>query len=300
VAWPRVAWQACPVIQALKVIEPPLGRAGVLSETNLRDVLCRPYGTFSYSVVLTQRSRAGLKYFAPTELELEGRSRPHATIAGTMADWARPLELSREALINSARTAVATVASLLLARSLKLPEFYWAPISTVVILLSIINPLTLAWQRFAGTALGAALGALIATFFSSNWIVYGAGIFVCGIVCSLLRVNSAYRFAAITLSIVLLIAHERPPWIVASHRFVEVSLGIAVALLTAEVWRMPGVKAGSRGGMVRQPDVSSPRKLPAQAELRRATVQIHAGEAPHSFPIRAGGPSSTLFVNAWG
>lgn len=35
------------------------------------------------------------------------------------------------------------------------------------------------------------------------------------------------------------------PWIVASHRFVEVSLGIAVALLTAEVWRMPGVKAGS-------------------------------------------------------
>ena len=162
----------------------------------------------------------------------------------TMADWARRLRLSREALINSARTAVATVASLLLARSLKLPEFYWAPISTIVILLSTINPLTLAWQRFAGTALGAALGALIATFFSSNWIVYGAGIFVCGIVCSFLRVESAYRFAAITLSIVLLIAHERAPWIVASHRFVEVSLGIAVALLTAEVWRVPGTKAG--------------------------------------------------------
>ena len=108
-----------------------------------------------------------------------------------MADWARRLGLSREALINSARTAVATVASLLLARSLKLPEFYWAPISTIVILLSTINPLTLAWQRFAGTALGAALGALIATFFSSNWIVYGAGIFACGIVCSFLRVGSA-------------------------------------------------------------------------------------------------------------
>src|SRR5205807_5553622 len=76
-----------------------------------------------------------------------------------MADWARRLGLSREALINSARTAVATVASLLLARSLKLPEVYWAPISTIVILLSTINPLTLAWQRFAGTALGAALGA---------------------------------------------------------------------------------------------------------------------------------------------
>src|SRR5947209_5284891 len=160
-----------------------------------------------------------------------------------MATGPTRLGLRREALLNSARTTVATVISLLLARSLKLPEFYWAPISTIVILLSTINPLTLAWQR-AGTALGAALGALIATFFSSNWIVYGAGIFVCGIVCSFLRVGSAYRFAAITLSIVLLVAHERAPWIVASHRFVEVSLGIAVALLAAEVWRVPGAKAG--------------------------------------------------------
>ena len=75
-------------------------------------------------------------------------------------------------------------------------------------------------------------------------MAYGTGIFICGIVCSLLRVNSAYRFAAITLSIVLLVAHERAPWIVASHRFVEVSLGIAVALLAAEVWRVPGAKAG--------------------------------------------------------
>src|SRR6266699_3980990 len=141
------------------------------------------------------------------------------------------LPLNRESLINSARTAVATVASLLLARSLRLPEFYWAPISTIVILLSTINPLTLAWQRFAGTALGAALGALIATFFHANWVVYGAGIFVCGILSALLRLGSAYRFAAIAISIVLLVAHGRPPWIVAAHRFVEVSLGIAVALL---------------------------------------------------------------------
>src|SRR5258708_3148153 len=162
-----------------------------------------------------------------------------------MANWPSYLQISRESLINSARTAVATVASLLIARSvLKLPEFYWAPISTIVILLSTINPLTLAWQRFAGTALGAALGAAIATFLSPSWIVYGAGIFVCGILCSLLRLSSAYRFAAITLSVVLLITHQRPPWIVAIHRFVEVSLGITVALLVTAVWKVPGNKAG--------------------------------------------------------
>ena len=153
--------------------------------------------------------------------------------------------LDRNAVIHATRTAAAAVLSLLLARSvLKLPEFYWAPISTIVILLSTINPLTLAWQRFAGTALGAALGAVIATFFHANWIVYGVGIFVCGILSTLLRLGGAYRFAAIAFSIVLLVAHERPPWIVAAHRFVEVSLGIAVALLVTVVWRVPVSRAG--------------------------------------------------------
>jgi uncharacterized membrane protein YccC len=165
-----------------------------------------------------------------------------------MGSWMKRTELGREAFLNALRTTVATVASLLLARSLKLPEFYWAPISTVVILLSTIDPMTLAWQRFAGTALGAALGAVIATLvgpsWGPNWAVYGGGIFVCGILCSVLRVGSAYRFAAITLTLVLLIAHQRPPWIVAAHRFVEVSLGIAVALAVTRVWPAPGRETG--------------------------------------------------------
>src|SRR5262245_53289735 len=110
-----------------------------------------------------------------------------------MANPAGQFGLSRDALLNSARTAVATVISLLLARSLlRLPEFYWAPVSTIVILLSTTNPLALAWQRFAGTALGAALGAAIATFFPANWAVYGVGIFVCGILSAVLRSGSAY------------------------------------------------------------------------------------------------------------
>jgi uncharacterized membrane protein YccC len=164
-----------------------------------------------------------------------------------MTAWTIRLGLTREALFHSARTAVAAVLSLLLARALSLPEFYWAPISTIVILLSPSDPFTLAWQRFAGTALGAAVGALIATFVHVNWMVYGwmvygAGILLCGLLSALLRLGGAYRFAAITLSIVLLIAHAAPPWVVAYHRFVEVSLGIAVALLVSKVWRLPAAK----------------------------------------------------------
>ena len=151
----------------------------------------------------------------------------------------RWLGLTRASLLASARTAVAAVASLTISRSLRMPEFYWAPISTIVILLSTIDPLTLAWQRFAGTALGAALGALIATYAHPNWLVYGVGLFICGILSSLLRVGSAYRFAAIAMSIVVLIAHDRPAWVVATHRFIEVSVGIAVALLATIVWPVP-------------------------------------------------------------
>jgi uncharacterized membrane protein YgaE (UPF0421/DUF939 family) len=149
---------------------------------------------------------------------------------------ATPYRLTRDTVLDAVRTTIAAVASLLLARLLKLPEFYWAPISAIVIIQSTIDPRTLAWQRFAGTALGAVLGALIATFFPSSALVYAAAIFLCGLLCALLGFRGAYRFAAITLSIILLIAHTRPAWIVAFHRFVEVSVGIAVSLAISEVW----------------------------------------------------------------
>jgi uncharacterized membrane protein YgaE (UPF0421/DUF939 family) len=149
---------------------------------------------------------------------------------------ANTCKLTLDTLLDAARTTVAAVVSMLLARALKLPEFYWAPISAIVIIQSTIDPRTLAWQRFAGTAVGAVLGALIMTFFPSSALVYAAAIFLCGVLCAFLRLRGAYRFAAITLSIILLIAHTRPAWIVASHRFVEVSVGIAVALTLSELW----------------------------------------------------------------
>lgn len=145
-------------------------------------------------------------------------------------------KLTLDNVLDAARTTVAAVVSLLLARLLKLPESYWAPISAIVIIQSTIDPRTLAWQRFAGTALGAVMGALIATFFSSSALVYAVAVFLSGVFCALLRFRGAYRFAAITLSIILLIAHQSAAWIVAAHRFVEVSVGIAVALVLAELW----------------------------------------------------------------
>ena len=144
--------------------------------------------------------------------------------------------VNRYSLLDSLRTTVAAVAAMLIARMFKLPEFYWAPISTIVIVQSTIPPMTLGWQRFVGTAMGAVLGAALATFFPAKALVYGIGILLCGVLAFLLRVGAAYRFAAITLSIVLLIPHASGVWIVGWHRFLEVSLGIAVALVVTVVW----------------------------------------------------------------
>lgn len=146
--------------------------------------------------------------------------------------------VSLDSLLDSVRTTLAAVAAMLLARLLKMPEYYWAPISTIVIIQSTIPPRTLGWQRFVGTALGAVLGAAIATFFHPTAVVYAMGILLCGLLAWSLRVGGAYRFAAITLSIILLIPRARVPWITGWHRFLEVSLGIAVALVVATAWPM--------------------------------------------------------------
>jgi uncharacterized membrane protein YgaE (UPF0421/DUF939 family) len=140
---------------------------------------------------------------------------------------------------HSVRTAVAAMASLVAARQCRLPEAYWAPITTLVITQSSLGAaFAVSWKRFVGTALGALTGGLIASHFPSNVFIFGATVFVLGPLCALLRVDrSAYRFGGVTLSIVLLIPRTTySPWSVAFHRFAEVSIGIGVALLFATVW----------------------------------------------------------------
>ena len=144
--------------------------------------------------------------------------------------------INRETVLDSMRTTLAAVVAMLLARLLHLPEFYWAPISAIVIVQSTIAPMTLGWQRFVGTALGAVVGIVLATFLHTSTVVYGLGILACGMLAWVLRVGGAYRFAAITLSIILLVPRAQAPWITGWHRFLEVSLGIFVALVVTTFW----------------------------------------------------------------
>ena len=141
-------------------------------------------------------------------------------------------------LLHAVRTAVAAVVSYLVARMFRLPEAYWASISTLIVMQSTLGAaLPISAQRFAGTAIGAAVGAATATYFPGRVWAFGIAVFVVGVVCAAFGVaRSAYRYASITLAIVMLVGRSASPWLIALHRFFEVSLGIAVGLLLSALW----------------------------------------------------------------
>jgi len=141
-------------------------------------------------------------------------------------------------LVHSLRTAVACVVSLLVARLFRLPEAYWAPITTVVITQSSLGAaLTVSWDRFLGTVQGVVVGAAMATYFGPNAVAFGIGVFVLGLIRLVTHSDlTGYRFGGVALAIVLLVPRTGPPWQIAFHRFVEVSIGIGVALVLSVVW----------------------------------------------------------------
>ena len=144
-------------------------------------------------------------------------------------------------VVHSIRTAIAATLSLAVARLFGLPEAYWAAIATLVVMQSTLDAtLLLSIERIAATALGAVTGALLASFFTANLLLFAATVFVLGLLCAAFRMEkSAYRYASVTLAIIVLIPRANAAWIVAVHRFVEVSVGLLVALAVTAVWPEP-------------------------------------------------------------
>jgi uncharacterized membrane protein YccC len=145
------------------------------------------------------------------------------------------------------RTTVGALISLAASRLLTMPEAYWAPITTLIVMQTDVEAtLAISARRLIGTALGAASGALLFQYFGPNIAAFGAGVFLTGVACVVLEHahsklsgyvdRTAYRYGGITLAVVLLIPHSAGIWKIAMDRFIEVSLGIVVALVLAKVW----------------------------------------------------------------
>ena len=86
--------------------------------------------------------------------------------------------------------------------------------------------LTISSERFAGTALGAVAAILLVPHLEPSMLAFAVRVFGLGLVCGMLHLDhAAYRFAGITVAIVVLGWKAGPVWRVALHRFIEVSLG---------------------------------------------------------------------------
>lgn len=135
--------------------------------------------------------------------------------------------------------AIAALVSYLIAALFRLPEAYWAPMSTLIVMQITFNAaLPVAVQYVAGTAAGAAVGAATDAYAHGSVWAFAAAILFIGFLCVVLRVErSSFRYASITLVIVMLVPRSTSARLVALHRFFEVSIGITVGLALFAIWQ---------------------------------------------------------------
>jgi len=124
-----------------------------------------------------------------------------------------------------------------LAFFLNMEEFYWAPISTIIVMQSTLGS---SWdsskQRIIGTVIGVLMAGVMYELPLPLTLRLGLGIFVMGLICAKLNLTlSAFRFSGVSFAIIILIPHVETAWRIGAHRFVEVVLGIAVALAVTAV-----------------------------------------------------------------
>ncbi len=141
-------------------------------------------------------------------------------------------------LKHAARTAVATVATLLLVEALGLPQGYWAVITAVIVMQANLGgSIRAGWSRLAGTAVGAIFGILAAMALGQGWLAVGLAVFATITICTLVpHLRDSARVAGITAVIVILAGHpgEAPAWL-GLFRFIEISVGIVTALVISTV-----------------------------------------------------------------
>lgn len=128
-------------------------------------------------------------------------------------------------------TGITGIVSLYLAQRFRLPQGYWAVISSIIVIQSDIDAtIKMSWNRVAGTAVGAVIGGVFLIFCGEHIWSFGIGLGAVVFLSMSFKLMESYRIAAVTLAIVMLTSQSGEPWLVAWHRFLEVSLGILVAL----------------------------------------------------------------------
>lgn len=131
------------------------------------------------------------------------------------------------------KASVAAVLATIYYQALNLPEGYWAVISAVIVMeASVQDSLRLSWFRFAGTAIGATIGLMGVLLLGATPWAIGIAILLTILLCHALNLKESYRLAGATAAIVILASRMNPAEF-ALQRFIDVSVGILIALLVS-------------------------------------------------------------------
>ena len=92
-------------------------------------------------------------------------------------------------------------------------------------------------RRLIGTLFGVTIAAVQISFTPHSLLSYAAAITALGLICSLARLHpSAFRFGAIAMTVVVTADGGNHVWKTAATRFIDVALGILVALVVVRLW----------------------------------------------------------------
>ncbi len=143
-----------------------------------------------------------------------------------------PRAATAENARQAIKTAVAGLVSMYVARLFHLPEGYWAAISALIVMQSNVGAtLSASRTRLAGTAVGAVVGGAFVALWGDSIPGFALAVALAFFLCFVLRLPDSQRLATVTVAIIMLIGRPVSPWTVALHRFIEVSLGILIALV---------------------------------------------------------------------
>jgi uncharacterized membrane protein YccC len=150
--------------------------------------------------------------------------------APVAANWWRRKKIGNRA-IGAFKTSLAAVLCLWLGNLFGLTHSYWAAVSAIVVMGSDSG---VTWascrDRLIGTGIGALLGWGTAYVWHGHYLLYGLAVLICLLVCSTLEFEKAGRLAGVALTIIVLIKIDGGPGSAALARFLEVGLGVVVAL----------------------------------------------------------------------
>lgn len=158
--------------------------------------------------------------------------------------FAMPRPFTASMLRHALRTAIAAAVTAALTQVLDLEQGYWAVFSSILVMQAHIGgSIAAGWARLLGTASGALLGALAATaadaLLGPGTGPFTAAMFVTVFLCALLAAkNENLRLAGLTAAVVICLhaSMGSSAFSIGLNRFLEVSLGILVALAVSLAW----------------------------------------------------------------